>query len=141
IGKGGATIRKICEDTGASIDLDDDGTVRIYAEDKAAAKKAIDTVLAITAEAEIGKLYKGKVVRIADFGAFVNIMPGTDGLVHISQIVQERVNNVRDFLNEGDDVIVKVLDIDNRNRVKLSIKEITEEEKAAFEAAEADVAS
>lgn len=134
IGKGGATIRKICEDTGASIDLDDDGTVRIYAEDKKAAKAAIDTVLAITAEAEIGKLYHGKVVRIADFGAFVNIMPGTDGLVHISQIVQERVNNVRDFLNEGDEVIVKVLDIDNRNRVKLSIKEITEEEKAAFAA-------
>ncbi|WP_447045418.1 polyribonucleotide nucleotidyltransferase [Vreelandella sp. H-I2] len=134
IGKGGATIRKICEDTGASIDLDDDGTVRIYAEDKAAAKRAIDTVLAITAEAEIGKLYHGKVVRIADFGAFVNIMPGTDGLVHISQIVAERVNNVRDFLNEGDDVIVKVLDIDNRNRVKLSMKEITEEEKAAFAA-------
>ncbi|MCL5424191.1 MAG: polyribonucleotide nucleotidyltransferase [Gammaproteobacteria bacterium] len=134
IGKGGATIRKICEDTGASIDLDDDGTVRIYAEDKAAAKRAIDTVLAITAEAEIGKLYNGKVVRIADFGAFVNIMPGTDGLVHISQIVAERVNNVRDFLNEGDDVIVKVLDIDNRNRVKLSMKEITEEEKTAFAA-------
>ncbi|MGP9498625.1 polyribonucleotide nucleotidyltransferase [Halomonas sp. AOP43-D1-4] len=134
IGKGGATIRKICDDTGASIDLDDDGTVRIYAEDKAAAKKAIDTVLAITAEAEIGKLYNGKVVRIADFGAFVNIMPGTDGLVHISQIVAERVNNVRDFLNEGDDVIVKVLDIDNRNRVKLSMKEIAEEEKAAFAA-------
>lgn len=140
IGKGGATIRKICEDTGASVDLDDDGTVRIYAEDKAAAKKAIDTVLAITAEAEIGKLYMGKVVRIADFGAFVNIMPGTDGLVHISQIVQERVNNVRDFLNEGDDVLVKVLDIDNRNRVKLSIKEITEEEKAAFEADDAEIA-
>ncbi|MEH6642045.1 polyribonucleotide nucleotidyltransferase [Vreelandella glaciei] len=138
IGKGGATIRKICEDTGASIDLDDDGTVRIYAEDKAAAKRAIDTVLAITAEAEIGKLYNGKVVRIADFGAFVNIMPGTDGLVHISQIVAERVNNVRDFLNEGDDVIVKVLDIDNRNRVKLSMKEITEEEKAAFAAEEAE---
>ncbi|MCE7519196.1 polyribonucleotide nucleotidyltransferase [Vreelandella titanicae] len=142
IGKGGATIRKICEDTGASIDLDDDGTVRIYAEDKAAAKRAIDTVLAITAEAEIGKLYHGKVVRIADFGAFVNIMPGTDGLVHISQIVAERVNNVRDFLNEGDDVVVKVLDIDNRNRVKLSMKEITEEEKAAFtaEAAETEAA-
>ncbi|CEP37880.1 MULTISPECIES: polyribonucleotide nucleotidyltransferase [Halomonadaceae] len=138
IGKGGAMIRKICEDTGASIDLDDDGTVRIYAEDKAAAKRAIDTVLAITAEAEIGKLYMGKVVRIADFGAFVNIMPGTDGLVHISQIVAERVNNVRDFLNEGDDVIVKVLDIDNRNRVKLSMKEITEEEKTAFAAEAAE---
>ncbi len=140
IGKGGATIRKICEDTGASIDLDDDGTVRIYAEDKAAAKKAIDTVLAITAEAEIGKLYRGKVVRIADFGAFVNIMPGTDGLVHISQIVPERVNDVRDFLNEGDEVVVKVLDIDNRNRVKLTIKEITPEEKAAFEAEQAETA-
>jgi polyribonucleotide nucleotidyltransferase len=140
IGKGGATIRKICEDTGASIDLDDDGTVRIYAEDKAAAKKAIDIVLSITAEAEIGKLYRGKVVRIADFGAFVNIMPGTDGLVHISQIVPERVNDVRDFLNEGDEVVVKVLDIDNRNRVKLTIKEIGAEEKAAFEAAEAEVA-
>ncbi|WP_234271558.1 polyribonucleotide nucleotidyltransferase [Billgrantia ethanolica] len=140
IGKGGATIRKICEDTGASIDLDDDGTVRIYAEDKAAAKKAIDIVLSITAEAEIGKLYRGKVVRIADFGAFVNIMPGTDGLVHISQIVPERVNDVRDFLNEGDEVVVKVLDIDNRNRVKLTIKEISAEEKAAFEAAEAEVA-
>ncbi|MCE8017490.1 polyribonucleotide nucleotidyltransferase [Halomonas sp. MCCC 1A17488] len=140
IGKGGATIRKICEDTGASIDLDDDGTVRIYAEDKAAAKKAIDIVLSITAEAEIGKLYKGKVVRIADFGAFVNIMPGTDGLVHISQIVPERVNDVRDFLNEGDEVVVKVLDIDNRNRVKLTIKEITPEEKAAFEAGEAETA-
>ncbi|WP_027962548.1 polyribonucleotide nucleotidyltransferase [Halomonas halodenitrificans] len=134
IGKGGATIRKICEDTGASIDLDDDGTVRIYAEDKSAAKAAIDTVVAITAEPEIGKLYRGKVVRIADFGAFVNIMPGTDGLVHISQIVPERVNDVRDFLNEGDEPIVKVLDIDNRNRVKLTIKEITPEEKAAFEA-------
>ncbi|MCL7941290.1 polyribonucleotide nucleotidyltransferase [Halomonas sp. ATCH28] len=134
IGKGGATIRKICEDTGASIDLDDDGTVRIYAEDKSAAKAAIDTVLAITAEPEIGKLYRGKVVRIADFGAFINIMPGTDGLVHISQIVPERVNDVRDFLNEGDEPIVKVLDIDNRNRVKLTIKEITPEEKAAFEA-------
>ncbi|TDR50445.1 polyribonucleotide nucleotidyltransferase [Halomonas ventosae] len=137
IGKGGATIRKICEDTGASIDLDDDGTVRIYAEDKSAAKAAIDTVLAITAEPEIGKLYRGKVVRIADFGAFVNIMPGTDGLVHISQIVPERVNDVRDFLNEGDEIVVKVLDIDNRNRVKLTIKEITPEEKAAFEAEEA----
>ncbi|MGR2740688.1 polyribonucleotide nucleotidyltransferase [Billgrantia sp. Q4P2] len=140
IGKGGATIRKICEDTGASIDLDDDGTVRIYAEDKAAAKKAIDIVLSITAEAEIGKLYRGKVVRIADFGAFVNIMPGTDGLVHISQIVPERVNDVRDFLNEGDEVVVKVLDIDNRNRVKLTIKEITPEEKAAFESEQAETA-
>ena len=141
IGKGGAMIRKICDDTGASIDLDDDGTVRIYAEDKKATKAAIDTVLELTAEAEIGKLYRGKVARIADFGAFVNIMPGTDGLVHISQIIPERVNDVRDYLNEDDEVVVKVLDIDNRNRVKLSIKEITEEDKAAFAAAEAEAES
>ncbi|GHB15249.1 polyribonucleotide nucleotidyltransferase [Salinicola rhizosphaerae] len=134
IGKGGATIRGICEETGASIDIDDNGLVRIYAEDRAAAKRAIDSVTAITAEAEIGKLYRGKVVRLADFGAFVNFMPGTDGLVHISQIVPERVNDVKDYLSEGQEVTVKVLDIDNRNRVKLSIKEITPEEKAAFEA-------
>ncbi|ANF56067.1 polyribonucleotide nucleotidyltransferase [Halotalea alkalilenta] len=134
IGKGGATIRQICEDTGASIDIQDDGTVRIYADTKEGSKKAVDTVLAITAEAEINKLYRGKVVRIADFGAFVNFMPGTDGLVHISQIVPERVNDVRDFLNEGDMVTVKVLDVDNRGRVKLSIKEIEPAEKAAFEA-------
>ncbi|GAA3893470.1 polyribonucleotide nucleotidyltransferase [Halomonas cibimaris] len=136
IGKGGATIRRICEETGASIDLDDDGTVRIYAEDKTAAQAAEKTVLDITAEAEIGKLYAGKVVRIADFGAFVNFMPGRDGLVHISQIVPERVENVRDYLNENDEVVVKVLDVDNRNRVKLTLKEITEEEKAAFVAAQ-----
>ena len=138
IGKGGATIRQICEDTGASIDIDDDGTVRIYADTREGLQQAINTVEGITAEAEIGKLYRGKVVRIADFGAFVNFMPGTDGLVHISQIVPERVNDVKDFLNEGDMVVVKVLDIDNRNRVKLSIKEVTAEEKAAFEASEAE---
>ena len=138
IGKGGATIRQICEDTGASIDIDDDGTVRIYADTREGLQQAINTVEGITAEAEIGKLYRGKVVRIADFGAFVNFMPGTDGLVHISQIVPERVNDVKDYLNEGDMVVVKVLDIDNRNRVKLSIKEVTPEEKAAFEASEAE---
>lgn len=134
IGKGGATIRQICEDTGASIDIDDDGSVRIYAESREGAQRAVATVEAITAEAEINKLYRGKVVRLADFGAFVNFMPGTDGLVHISQIVPERVNDVRDYLSEGQMVTVKVLDIDNRGRVKLSIKEVGEEEKAAFEA-------
>lgn len=138
IGKGGATIRQICEDTGASIDIDDNGTVRIYADTREGLQQAINTVEGITAEAEIGKLYRGKVVRIADFGAFVNFMPGTDGLVHISQIVPERVNDVKDFLNEGDMVVVKVLDIDNRNRVKLSIKEVTPEEKAAFEVSETE---
>lgn len=138
IGKGGATIRQICEDTGASIDIQDDGTVRIYADTKAGSKKAVETVRGIVAEPEINALYRGKVVRIADFGAFVNFMPGTDGLVHISQIVPERVNDVKDYLNEGDMVTVKVLDIDNRGRVKLSIKEITPEEKEAFEASLAE---
>ncbi|KPM78400.1 polyribonucleotide nucleotidyltransferase [Cobetia sp. UCD-24C] len=141
IGKGGSTIRKICEETGANVDLDDDGSVRIYAEHKAQAQAAAKYVEGIIAEAEIGKLYAGKVARIADFGAFITFMPGTDGLLHISQIVEERVNDVRDYLNEGDEVVVKVLDIDNRNRVKLSLKEISEEEKAAFAAAQAEEAT
>ncbi|MDH2294419.1 polyribonucleotide nucleotidyltransferase [Cobetia sp. 1AS1] len=141
IGKGGSTIRKICEETGANVDLDDDGSVRIYAEHKAQAQAAAKYVEGIIAEAEIGKLYVGKVARIADFGAFITFMPGTDGLLHISQIVEERVNDVRDYLNEGDEVVVKVLDIDNRNRVKLSLKEISEEEKAAFAAAQAEEAA
>ena len=123
IGKGGATIRKICDDTGASIDLDDDGTVRIYAEDKAAAKRAIDTVLGITAEAEIGKLYQGKVVRIADFGAFAEIFPGTDGLIHISHLAEGRVDKVTDILSEGDEVMAKCIDIDPAGRIRLSRKE------------------
>ncbi len=131
IGKGGATIRSLCERTGASIDIDDTGLVKIYAENKAAAQMAINEVAGITAEAEIGTVYKGKVVRLADFGAFVNFLPGQDGLVHISQIAQERVNAVSDYLKEGDMVAVKVLDVDNRGRVKLSIKEVTDEEKAA----------
>lgn len=131
IGKGGATIRSLCERTGASIDIDDNGLVKIYAENKAAAQMAINEIAGITAEAEIGTVYKGKVVRLADFGAFVNFLPGQDGLVHISQIAQERVNAVSDYLKEGDMVAVKVLDVDNRGRVKLSIKEVTDEEKAA----------
>jgi len=132
IGKGGATIRSITEQTGASIDLDDDGTVRIYAADKASSDAALLKIHEITAEAEIDKLYKGKVVRLAEFGAFVNILPGKDGLVHISQIAEERIRAVTDFLSEGQDVIVKVLDVDARGRIKLSMKDVTEEEKAAY---------
>jgi len=86
----------------------------------------------ITAEAEIGKLYMGKVARIVDFGAFITIIPGKDGLVHISQIAQERVENVNDYMKEGEEVLVKVTDLDARGRIKLSIKEITDEEKADF---------
>lgn len=130
IGKGGAMIRSICEETGASIDIEDDGTVRIYADNKAGSQAAVDRVLAITAEAEIGKIYEGKVVRIEDFGAFVNVLPGKDGLVHISQIANERVNKVTDYINMDDIVKVKVLDVDVRGRIKLSMKDMEEDESA-----------
>ncbi len=123
IGKGGATIRSITEETGASVDIDDDGTVKIYASDGEGLKAAITRIEEITAEAEVGTTYEGKVVRIVDFGAFVNFLPGKDGLVHISQIAHERVNNVKDYLEEGQMVKVKCLDVDNRGRIKLSIKE------------------
>ena len=132
IGKGGATIRSICETTGASIDIDDDGSVRIYASDKASADAAVLRVTEITAEVEVGRTYKGKVERIVDFGAFVNLLPGKDGLVHISQIADRRIENVTDVLKEGEEVYVKVLDVDARGRVKLSIKEVTQEDIAAF---------
>ena len=121
IGKGGATIRGICEETKASIDIEDDGSVKIYGETKEAAEAAKLRVLAITAEAEIGKIYVGKVERIVDFGAFVNILPGKDGLVHISQISDKRIDKVTDVLQEGQEVKVLVLDVDNRGRIKLSI--------------------
>jgi len=132
IGKGGAVIRGITEDTGASVDIDDDGNVRIYGEDTESRDKAVEMVNAITAEAEVGKLYNGKVARIVDFGAFVTILPSKDGLVHISQISKERVENVNEHLQEGQDVLVKCTDLDARGRIKLSIKEITEEERQAF---------
>ena len=132
IGKGGAVIRGITEQTGASIDIDDDGNVRIYGEDADSRDAAVEMVNAITAEAEIGKLYMGKVARIVDFGAFITIIPGKDGLVHISQISKERVENVNEYMKEGDEILVKCTDLDARGRIKLSIKEITDEEKAAF---------
>jgi polyribonucleotide nucleotidyltransferase len=131
IGKGGATIRAICEETQAQIDIDDDGTVRIYGIDKASTEAALNRVLGITAEAEVGAIYTGVVTKIVDFGAFVNILPGKDGLVHISQISNERVQNVADYLQEGQQVRVKVLDVDQRGRIKLSIKEVEAEEAGA----------
>lgn len=124
IGKGGATIRGICEETKASIDIEDDGSVKIYGETKEAAEAARQRVLGITAEAEIGKIYTGRVERIVDFGAFVNILPGKDGLVHISQISDKRIEKVTDVLKEGEEVKVLVLDVDNRGRIKLSIKDV-----------------
>lgn len=131
IGKGGATIRSITEASGATVDIDDDGTVRIFGQDMAARDKAVAMVEEITAEAEIGAIYTGTVARIVDFGAFVNILPGKDGLVHISQIANERVENVTDHLSEGQEIRVKVLDVDQRGRIKLSIKELLEDEAAA----------
>lgn len=138
IGKGGATIRAITEETGSSIDIDDDGTVKIYADNNEALQAAIFRVQGIVAEAEIGAIYEGTVVRIVDFGAFVNFLPGKDGLVHISQIADERVNSVADYLKEGQVVKVKCLDVDQRGRIKLSIKEALAEESGV--AAQAEVA-
>ena len=128
IGKGGATIRAITEASGATVDIDDNGTVRVFGQDKMARDKAVAMIEEITAEAEIGAIYKGTVARIVDFGAFVNILPGKDGLVHISQIAHERVENVSDHLKEGQEVEVKVLDVDQRGRIKLSIKELLEDD-------------
>jgi polyribonucleotide nucleotidyltransferase len=124
IGKGGATIRSITEESGATVDIEDDGTVKVFGVTKESRDKAVDMIMAITAEAEVGEIYEGTVARIVDFGAFVTILPGKDGLVHISQIAEERVENVTDYLSEGQQVRVKVLDVDQRGRIKLSMKEV-----------------
>ena len=131
IGKGGATIRSITEESGATVDIDDDGTVRVFGQDQMARDAAVAMIEEITAEAEVGAIYTGTVARIVDFGAFVNILPGKDGLVHISQIANERVESVSDHLSEGEEVRVKVLDVDQRGRIKLSIKELLEDEAQA----------
>ena len=124
IGKGGATIRSITEETGAEVDVEDDGSVRIYAEDAEAKDAAVARIEEITAEAEVGRIYQGRVERIVDFGAFINILPGKDGLLHISQIAEERVEKVSDYLEEGQEVEVVCLDTDQRGRIKLSMKEV-----------------
>lgn len=129
IGKGGATIRALTEETGASIDIEDDGTIIIFGEDADSRDAAVAKIEAITAEAEVGQIYSGKVVKIADFGAFVNILPGKDGLLHISQIAKERVEKVTDYLTEGQEVEVLVLDVD-RGRIKLSMKELISDDDA-----------
>ncbi|HEU5444776.1 MAG TPA: polyribonucleotide nucleotidyltransferase [Pseudolabrys sp.] len=127
IGPGGKVIRGIIEATGVKMDVEDDGTVRIASVDEEAAKKAIEMVQRIAAEAEIGKIYKGTVRKIVEFGAFVEILPGTDGLVHISQLAPERVRKVSDVLKEGDEVMVKVLEIDRQGKIRLSRKEALQE--------------
>ncbi|HMK55810.1 MAG TPA: polyribonucleotide nucleotidyltransferase [Dissulfurispiraceae bacterium] len=129
IGSGGKVIRGIVEQTGAKIDIDDSGTINIASSDEESAKKAIEIISGIVAEAEVGKVYKGKVVRIADFGAFVEILPGTDGLLHISQISEKRIAKVTDEINMGDEVLVKVIEIDNQGRIRLSRKEVLKEQQ------------
>ena len=127
IGPGGKVIRGIIEATGVKMDVEDDGTVMIASSDEAASKRAIEMVQKIAAEAEVGKIYKGTVRKIVDFGAFVEILPGTDGLVHISQLAPERVRRVSDVLKEGDEVMVKVLEIDKQGKIRLSRKEALQE--------------
>ncbi|WP_289284132.1 MULTISPECIES: polyribonucleotide nucleotidyltransferase [unclassified Methylophaga] len=129
IGKGGATIRAITEETGATIDIQDDGTVMIFSSDYNAGQQALRRVEDITAEVEVGKIYEGRVAKLMDFGAFVTILPGKDGLVHISQISEERVENVSDKLSEGDLIQVKVLEVDRQGRIRLSMKAVNEEVK------------
>ncbi len=125
IGKGGATIRAITEETGTTIDIDDDGTVRIASVDNAAGQEAKRRVELVTADVEVGRVYEGRVAKLMDFGAFVNILPGRDGLVHISQISDERVEKISDALAEGDMVRVKVLEVDKQGRIRLSMKAVS----------------
>lgn len=124
IGPGGKTIKKIIEETGAKIDIDDNGVISIAAIDSESAKKAIDMIVGITAEAEVGKTYTGKVTRLMNFGAFVEILPGKEGLVHISQLSTERVEKVEDVVSVGDEIIVKVTEIDQKGRINLSRKAV-----------------
>ena len=131
IGKGGATIRSIVEESGAEIDIEDDGTVKIFADNPESRTIATSKIEEITAEAEVGRIYEGRVERIVDFGAFVQILPGKDGLLHISQIAEERVEKVGDYLEEGQMIKVVVLDVDQRGRIKLSMKEVANYEESA----------
>ncbi len=128
IGKGGVTIRSITEETGATVDVTDDGMVKVFSVDKAAGEEARKRIELITADVEVGTVYEGKVARLMDFGAFVTILPGRDGLVHISQISDERVEKVSDKLSEGDVVKVKVLEVDKQGRVRLSMKAVDKDE-------------
>ncbi|MBN1379736.1 MAG: polyribonucleotide nucleotidyltransferase [Gammaproteobacteria bacterium] len=138
IGKGGTTIRSITEQTGAVIDIEDDGSIKIASVDKEAGEEARRIIEELTADVEVGRIYNGRVAKIMDFGAFVTVLPGRDGLVHISQISDERVANVSDKLSEGDQVRVKVLEIDKQGRVKLSMKAVAADDAEAKAKAETD---
>jgi polyribonucleotide nucleotidyltransferase len=127
IGPGGKVIRGLVEDTGCKIDIQDDGTVVIASADGSSMEKAVAAIEALTAQPEVGRIYRGKVRKIVDFGAFVEILPGTDGLLHISQISKDRVRRVEDELSEGDEVMVKVLDVDRNGKIRLSMREALQE--------------
>jgi polyribonucleotide nucleotidyltransferase len=128
IGPGGKVIRGIVAESGAKIDVSDDGRVEIASVDEAAAQKALSIISRIVEVPEVGKVYSGKVVKIMDFGAFVQILPGTDGLLHISQIAEHRVKKVEEVLSEGEEIMVKVIDIDKSGKIRLSRKEVLEPE-------------
>ena len=128
IGKGGATIRAITEETGTTIDIQDDGSITIAAVDAEAARRAQQRIADLTAEVEIGKIYNGTVLKILEFGAIVQVLPGRDGLLHVSQIAQERVNKVEDYVKEGQSVRVKVIEADDKGRLRLSMKAVAIEE-------------
>jgi polyribonucleotide nucleotidyltransferase len=130
IGTGGKVIRGIVEETGAKIDIDDSGTINIASNDEESARKAIEIVKGIVADAEDGKIYKGKVKRIVDFGAFVEILPGKEGLLHISQIAEKRIEKVTDVLKEGEELLVKVIEIDKMGRIRLSRKEAMRDQES-----------
>jgi polyribonucleotide nucleotidyltransferase len=128
IGKGGAVIRALTEETGTQIDITDEGLVTIASVDAAAGQEAKRRIEELTASVEVGKIYEGTVLKLLDFGAIVQVLPGKDGLLHISQIANERVNAVADYLTEGQQVRVKVLETDDRGRLKLSMKAVAAEE-------------
>jgi polyribonucleotide nucleotidyltransferase len=123
IGPGGKTIRAIVEQTGAQIDVDDSGTVSIASADAKGLQRAIDLIRGLTMEAEVGQYYHGVVKRVVEFGAFVEILPGTDGLIHISELAEERTRKVTDVVDEGDEVVVKVINVDRDGKIRLSRKE------------------
>jgi polyribonucleotide nucleotidyltransferase len=130
IGKGGAVIRALTEETGTQIDIEDDGSITIASVDQERGREAERRILELTAEVEVGKVYDGTVLRLLDFGAIVQLLPGRDGLLHISQIANERVNQVSDYLKEGQAVKVKVIEADEKGRVRLSMKAVGAEAQA-----------
>ena len=129
IGKGGAVIKGLAADTGATIDIDDDGLVKVACADGKSGQDAIDRIKEITADVEVDQIYDGKVIKILDFGAIISLLPGKDGLLHISQIAHERIKAVKDHLSEGDEVKVKVIEVDDKGRVRVSAKALIDPPK------------